>query len=57
MEREFGDELARLQALAKVNPNIRDDEIEHLQFRRASLAGYLHNTSVRLDAARILVVQ
>lgn len=57
MARELEDELARLRALANVNPNVRDDELEHLEFRRESLAGYLRNAKVRLDAVRILVVQ
>ena len=57
MERQLGDELTRLRALAKVNPNVREDELEHLELRRVTLAEYLGNAKVRLDAARVIVVQ
>ncbi|MBO8086435.1 MAG: RNA polymerase-associated protein RapA [Marichromatium sp.] len=49
-------ELARLAALAEVNPNVRADELEGLAARRAQLERYLGKTHLRLDAVRVVVI-
>jgi len=49
-------ELARLQALRAVNPNIRDDEIEALESNRAQVLESLSDAGWRLDALRLIVV-
>jgi len=49
-------ELARLQALKQVNPNIRDDELEALEFNRKQVLTSLNDASWRLDAIRLVVV-
>lgn len=51
-----GRELKRLQALAKVNPNIRRQEIELLQMETEGLEHYLGNAQLNLDALRVIVV-
>ena len=48
-------ELQRLTALAEVNPNIRQDEIEHLQSSTESLAHYLENAQLKLDSLRVVI--
>ncbi len=48
-------ELSRLTALAEVNPNIRCDEIEHLQENTELLANYLQSAKLKLDALRVIV--
>ncbi len=48
-------ELQRLTALAEVNPNIRQDEIEHLQSSTESLAHYLENALLKLDSLRVVI--
>jgi len=57
MEQQLDEELARLRALAAVNPGVRADELEQLQARRTLLAQHLGNARVRLDAARVVVMQ
>ena len=49
-------ELARLEALKAVNPNIRDDEIETLEHNRKMVLENLNQAGWRLDAIRLVVV-
>ncbi len=49
-------ELARLEALKAVNPNIRDDEVEALEFNRKQVLINLNEAGWRLDAIRLVVV-
>jgi ATP-dependent helicase HepA len=57
IRRELGEEIERLQALARVNPNVREDELERLDARRDALLGHLASTRVRLDALRLVVMR
>ncbi|ARD40366.1 RNA polymerase-associated protein RapA [Edwardsiella ictaluri] len=49
-------ELARLESLRAVNPNIRDDELETLEFTRRKVLETLNQAGWRLDALRLIVV-
>jgi len=49
-------ELHRLQALAKVNPNIRQEEIDHLLSETDELQHYLATTHLKLEALRVAVI-
>ncbi|AKM48817.1 RNA polymerase-associated protein RapA [Edwardsiella anguillarum] len=49
-------ELARLESLKAVNPNIRDDELETLEFTRRKVLETLDQAGWRLDALRLIVV-
>ncbi len=49
-------ELERLQALAVVNCNIRQEEIQHLKDTARSLQHYLQGAQLRLDALRVAMV-
>lgn len=49
-------ELARLEALKAVNPNIRDDELEALEHNRKLVLESLNQAGWRLDAIRLVVV-
>jgi ATP-dependent helicase HepA len=49
-------ELQRLKALAVINPNIRQDEIEHLEAETAELHDYLELAHIKLEAIRLAVV-
>lgn len=49
-------ELARLESLKAVNPNIRDDELETLEFNRRQVLENLDQAGWRLDAIRLIVV-
>ncbi len=52
----LGGELERLQALAKVNPNIRGEELVHQQAQKDGLDAYLSEANLNLDAVRIALV-
>lgn len=49
-------ELKRLRALAEINPNIRQEEIDYLQTETAELNQYLASTHLKLEALRIAVI-
>lgn len=55
-EQKLSEELARLQALQKVNPNIREDEIEAIANNREQVLNCLNEAGWRLDALRLIVV-
>jgi len=49
-------ELKRLRALSEVNPNIRQEEIDHLRQEASELQLYLEATHIKLEALRVAVV-
>ncbi|MCF7985583.1 MAG: RNA polymerase-associated protein RapA [Thiohalocapsa sp.] len=55
METLLDAEIERLSALARVNPSIRPEEIDHLADNRRRLGGALSRMHLRLDALRLLV--
>ncbi len=57
VDAELSAERQRLTALAKVNPNVREDEIERLEVRHQALLDHLALTRVRLDAVRLVVMR
>lgn len=56
MTSQLTGELERLEALKAVNPNIRDEEIEHLQQQMTALNTYLDGAILQLDAIRLILV-
>ncbi|MEA2094120.1 MAG: hypothetical protein U9P11_06120, partial [Pseudomonadota bacterium] len=54
--RTLAEEINRLQALARINPNVRAEEIRFLELQREALTAALESTSLRLDALRVIVV-
>ena len=48
-------ELERLRALSEVNPNIRQEEIEHMAAETKELQHYLASTHLKLEAVRLAV--
>lgn len=57
MHAELDQELSRLEALSRINPNVREDEIEQVVARRELLEIHLKDTRVRLDAVRVIVMR
>ena len=55
MRSQQSNELQRLEALSKVNPNIRQQEIDLLRQETESLAQYLQTAQLKLDALRVIV--
>jgi ATP-dependent helicase HepA len=51
----LGEELDRLRAMAAVNPNVRREELAHLEGLADLTARHLERTSLRLDALRLIV--
>jgi ATP-dependent helicase HepA len=49
-------ELERIQALAAVNPNIREEEIRFVRETTERLEHHLNNAQLRLDAIRVAMV-
>jgi ATP-dependent helicase HepA len=49
-------EWERLQALAEVNPNIRQGELDHARGAADCLEPYLRGAHMRLDALRVVMV-
>ncbi len=55
IEREMGKEISRLERLAEINPNVRQEEIDFLKQTKASMLEYASLAKVRLDAVRVFV--
>lgn len=54
MNRQLSYEIERLEALRKVNPSVRADEIALLREQRAMLDQHFSNARLRLDALRLM---
>lgn len=55
MEAELGAEIERLRQLARVNPNIRDEELTALESDRDACTRYLAAAQLKLDAVRVVI--
>ncbi|WP_170167438.1 RNA polymerase-associated protein RapA [Amphritea balenae] len=51
----LGSEQERLAALAEINPNIRQAEIDYLAQNRAQLEQHLESATLKLDAVRVII--
>jgi len=56
MNNELEQEYQRLSALAKVNPNIRPQELDYLKQRQDKLNSGIQSASLSLDAIRVAIV-
>ena len=57
MNEELDSEKIRLESLSKINPNVREDEIEQLIARKELLEIHLKDTRMRLDASRVIIMR
>ncbi len=55
MSKQQKQELQRLRELAKINPNIRQQEIDWLVEETTMLAEYINKAQLRLDSVRVIV--
>jgi len=55
MRAELDAELSRLEALSRLNPAVRADELEAMRRERAELDAAIEATRLRLDAVRVIV--
>jgi ATP-dependent helicase HepA len=56
INQQMENELSRLQALAEINPNIRQSEIEYQRNTLSSLQKYASSLQFKLEAIRIIIV-
>jgi len=56
MQTDLNAEIERLTALAKVNPNIRQQEIDYLKQSKQVLVDTINNAQLSLDAVRVAIV-
>jgi ATP-dependent helicase HepA len=52
----LGEQQQRLSALRRLNPSVRQDEIEALQLQQQQLTEYIAKARLKLDAIRLIVV-
>ena len=55
MRTQLGAELERLESLQKVNPSIRDEEIEHMRYRIEECAIHIQHANLQLQALRLII--
>ena len=55
MRDSLGAELQRLQALRRVNPSIREEELDHLQYRIQECAIHIQHANLQLQALRLII--
>jgi ATP-dependent helicase HepA len=55
MENELAQELQRLKALQRVNPNVREDEIESLREQMQLLQYHMRTARLHQDAVRLII--
>ncbi len=56
MSGHYASELSRLRALQRVNPNVRNEEIDALKHQALALENHLKEARLRLDAVQLWVV-
>ena len=56
MAHQLGNEFERMESLKAVNPNIRDEELEHLKNQMQELNTYMDACQLQLDAVRMVLV-
>ena len=55
-EQSYAQELQRMKSLAEVNPNIRQEELEHLEQQAQQCKLHLNQGRIRLDALRVILI-
>lgn len=55
MQQALEAQISRLQALAKINPSVRPEEITHLQTMQTQLTDYISKARLKFDAIRVIV--
>ncbi len=55
MTHKLTEEINRLRALSRVNPNVRPEEIDHFAAQLAAIHARIESAPLRLDAIRVLL--
>jgi ATP-dependent helicase HepA len=56
MQKALQDEQQRLTALAKINPNVRQAEIDFIDLQQQELLHYINKAQLKFEAVRLIVV-
>jgi ATP-dependent helicase HepA len=56
MRQKLDEEHARLAALAKINPSVRQEEVEFIQLQKTELESYINKAQLKFEAIRLIVV-
>jgi len=56
MQQKLNAQIERLQALQKLNPSVRPEEIAYLQQQQQELTDYISKARLKFDALRVVVV-
>ncbi len=55
MKATLGEELQRMNALRSINPSIRQEEIDHLQYTMDECAIHIQHANLQLQALRLII--
>ncbi|MGJ8692490.1 MAG: RNA polymerase-associated protein RapA [Thalassotalea sp.] len=55
MQLALNDEFKRLSALAKINPNVRQEELDFIQNQQTELSHYIKHAQIKFEAVRLIV--
>lgn len=55
MQKQLNDEFERLTALAQINPNVREAEIEFIKVQMSELNRYIDASRLKFEAIRLIV--
>ncbi|TXI20933.1 MAG: RNA polymerase-associated protein RapA [Nitrosomonas sp.] len=55
IQQTLAPEIERLKSLHKINPNVRDEEIQYFEQQLQHLTSALKASNLRLDAARVII--
>ena len=56
MQTKLSEELQRLIALARVNPNVRQEELDFIEHQQEELTHAIKNAQLKFEAVRLIVV-
>lgn len=56
MRHQLDEEYDRLAALAKINPSVRQEEVEFIKLKKTELESYIHKAQLKFEAIRLIVV-
>jgi ATP-dependent helicase HepA len=55
MRQQLGAELQRLEELRKLNPSIRQEELDHLDYLMEACSAHIQNANLQLEALRLII--
>ena len=55
MKKALNEEHSRLAALAKINPNVRQEELDFITEQQSQLTHYISNAQIKFEAIRLIV--